>query len=275
MENKWLSLSVYADKVNQDIISSYFDLYSLGNHFNEDHITMYFSVDNKNKAEGILLGIREKYKIIYEWNTVESENWMNNWKDFFKPVNIDDKVLIIPDWDEAEYESDFIIKICPAMAFGTGHHESTQLMIRHMMDYKIEQYDTLLDLGAGTGILSILAKKMGVNNVSGIEIDSVCEENFYKNCQLSDVSGIDFKISDVHSYNNYNYDVILANIDKINIIKILNTYQNSDSKAMMILAGLLDSDLDDIKDLITDCYIDNMTQDNEWISLVIKKDSLK
>ena len=84
MENKWLSLSVYADKVNQDIISSYFDLYSLGNHFNEDHITMYFSIDNKNKAEGILLGIREKYKIIYDWNTVKSENWMNNWRDSFK-----------------------------------------------------------------------------------------------------------------------------------------------------------------------------------------------
>ena len=67
--------------------------------------------------------------------------------------------------------------------------------------------------------------------------------------------------------------VILANIDKKNIVKILNRYQDSDSKAIMILAGLLDSDLNDIKDLITDCYIDSIKQENEWISLVIKKGS--
>ena len=275
MNDKWLSLSVYTDKTNQDIIGSYFDLYSIGNHFNGDHITMYFSINNKNKVEGILLGIHEKYEIIYDWSMVESQNWMSNWKNFFKPVNIDDKVLIIPDWDRNIYNLDFIIKICPAMAFGTGHHESTQLMIRHMIDYNIEQYDNLLDLGSGTGILSILAKKMGINNITGIEIDSVCEENFYKNCRLSDVKGIDFKILDVHSHENYNYDVILANIDKKNIVKILNRYQDSDSKAIMILAGLLDSDLNDIKDLITDCYIDSIKQENEWISLVIKKGSFK
>ena len=75
----------------------------------------------------------------------------------------------------------------------------------------------------------------------------------------------------MHEYDNYQHDIILANIDKKNIVKILDKYQQSETNALLILAGLLDSDLDDIKNCIIDCYIDNMLQKNEWISLAIKK----
>ena len=164
MNDKWLSLCINGNSKNLEIISSYFEDYSLGNQINSNNIMMYFFIDDREKVENILLDINDKYHIQYDWGSIESENWMNSWKDFFSPVSIQNKVLIIPDWDQNDYSKDYIIKICPAMAFGTGHHASTQLVIEQMLQYDIGSYNTLLDLGTGSGILSILAKKMGVDN---------------------------------------------------------------------------------------------------------------
>ena len=214
--------------------------------------------------------ITKKHNINYQWGDVELENWMDNWKDSFKPIKIDDKVMIVPDWDENIYSSDYVIKICPAMAFGTGHHESTQLVINQMLKLKVGNYNSLLDLGTGSGILSILAKKMGIKIVTAIDIDDVCEENFYQNCKLSNVENIGIQIQDVHAYENYDYDIILANIDKNNIIKILDKYQKSQTKAIMILAGILNSDLDEIKNCITNCTIENIDKMGEWASVIVK-----
>ena len=178
--------------------------------------------------------------------------------------------MIVPDWDENIYSSDYVIKICPAMAFGTGHHESTQLVINQMLKLKVGNYNSLLDLGTGSGILSILAKKMGIKIVTAIDIDDVCEENFYQNCKLSNVENIGIQIQDVHAYENYDYDIILANIDKNNIIRILDKYQKSQTKAIMILAGILNSDLDEIKNCITNCTIENIDKMGEWASVIVK-----
>ena len=271
MNNKWLSLCINGSDQRLEIIGSYFDRYSLGSQINNDSITMYFFIDDKGKVGNILSGINDRYDIQYDWGIIKSENWMSNWKDFFNPVSIKDRVLIIPDWDQNDYSQDYIIKICPAMAFGTGHHASTQLVIEQMLHYDIGAYDTLLDLGTGSGILSILAKKMGVDNIVSIDIDSVCEDNFHQNCKLSNVSEINFIISDVHEYDSYQYDIIVANIDKKNIVKIVDKYQKSKTEALLILAGLLDSDLDDIKNCMKNCVIDNTLQKDEWISLAIKK----
>ena len=90
---------------------------------------------------------------------IDFENWMDNWRDSFKPIKIDNKVMIVPDWDENLYNMDYVVKICPAMAFGTGHHESTQLVINQILKLDMNNYNSLLDLGTGSGILSILAKK--------------------------------------------------------------------------------------------------------------------
>ena len=103
----------------------------------------------------------------------------------------------------------------------------------------------------------------------------VCEENFYQNCTLSNVSDIEIQILDVHSYDDYNYDIILANIDKNNIVRILSKYQSSKTSATMILAGILNSDLDDIKDCMYNCAIENIEKKGEWISIVVKNKGSK
>jgi ribosomal protein L11 methyltransferase len=231
---------------------------------------MYFLFKDKDKVDRILDKIAEKYNISYQWGKVKLENWMDNWKDSFKPIQIDDKVMIVPDWDKKNYDSKYVIKICPAMAFGTGHHESTQLVISQMLRLKVGDYGSLLDLGTGSGILAILASKMGIEKVRAIDVDDVCEENFYQNCKLSNVENIDIQIKDVHMHNDYDYDIILANIDKNNIIKILDKYQKSQTNAIMILAGILNSDLDEIRNYMPNCKIEDTDILGEWASVVVK-----
>ena len=273
MNDKWLSLSVRGNNDTLEIVSSFFDRYALGSQINSDEVIMYFQIDDKQRVENILNHLNSKYNVKSHWGSLKSENWMSNWKDFFTPVSIQEKVLIIPDWDQSMYAHDYVIKICPAMAFGTGHHASTQLVIEQMLQYNIGNSNSLLDLGTGSGILSILAQKMGASEIVSIDIDSVCEENFYQNCNLSNVPKMNFIVSDVHQYNNYQYDTILANIDKHNIVKILDRYQETDSQALLLLAGLLVSDLNDIKACMKKCYIDTIKQKDEWISLAIKKNN--
>ena len=270
MNNSWLSLNIYIDSDKQEIISSYFDSFSLGNQFMEDYFIIYLPLDCKNIAGKILDDIHTQYDITFDWKEIEHENWMDNWKENFTPVNIKDTVLIVPDWDNSINDFLYTIKINPAMAFGTGHHASTQLMIQNMLEYNIEKYSRVLDLGCGSGILSILAKKMGVENVIALDNDPICEDNFIENCDLNKVSGINLIIDDVHEFSDYSYDIILANINKNNVIKIIEKFEHLNSKAILIVSGLLDSDLEEISNNLKQSFIEKIKQQQEWISLVIK-----
>ena len=270
MNKSWLSLNIYSDSDKHEIISSYFDSFSLGNQFMKDHFIVYLPLDYKNIAGKVLDNIHDQYDIKFNWKEIEHENWMSNWKKNFTPVNIKDTVLIVPDSDNSKNDFLYTIKINPAMAFGTGHHASTQLMIENMLEYNIKKYSKVLDLGCGSGILSILAKKMGVQNILALDNDPVCEDNFVENCNLNKVDGIKLVIDDVHKFADYNYDVILANINKNNVIKIIEKFEMLNSKAILIVSGLLDSDLAEIENKLKQSCIEKIKQQEEWISLVIK-----
>ncbi|MAV64818.1 MAG: hypothetical protein CMG00_06485 [Candidatus Marinimicrobia bacterium] len=273
MSNSWTSLNINTNQLDQSIISSYFEQYSLGNQYLDQEVIMYFLLKHKKVVNDIVLKLDKKYNIDYNWKIIKSENWMTNWKKYFKPVSIDEKVVIIPDWDQNEYKNPLVVKIFPAMAFGTGHHQSTQLMIRQMIKYDIGKYKKILDVGCGSGVLSITAKLMGSRIVDAIDNDLICRENFKKNCNLNKIKDINFSIEDVGDYSNYNYDVILANIDRNNILKILKSYQESNSSAILIVAGLLDIDSSFIQDALNGYCSESLMQMDEWISLVIRKEA--
>ena len=271
MKDNWLTLTLSSKASNLTTVSSFFEYWSLGTYEHEEKITMYFDFFFKVEVENMLKKLLKRYELHYKWNKEHKKNWMENWKDFFTPVSIQDKVIIVPEWDNKMYSHDYVIKLCPAMAFGTGHHESTQLIIEQMLHFKIDKCDSLLDLGAGSGVLSILAKQMGITNVTSIDNDPVCKDNFYQNCSLSNALGINFICQDVHDFNDYNYDIILANIDKNNIIKILKKYRSKKTKARLILAGLLDVNFDEIKNNLGACKIEHHIKKGEWISISVKK----
>ena len=154
----------------------------------------------------------------------EDKDWINNWKEFFKPFRVDDTIVIKPTWEtlEEEQEGDLVIEIDPGTSFGTGSHETTKLCILAMKKY-IKTGSIVLDAGSGSGILSIIAKKLGAKEVLGIDIDENATGSALLNAQVNQltigedeltfVTGNMIEDDGVRSQlGKGKYDVVVANI---------------------------------------------------------------
>lgn len=116
----------------------------------------------------------------------EDKDWMNNWKEFFKPFRVDDSIVIKPTWEKLENScpDDLIVEIDPGTAFGTGAHETTKLCIGNLKKY-LKEGDALLDVGCGSGILSIIGMKLGAGCAVGTDIDANAVETAKENAQIN------------------------------------------------------------------------------------------
>lgn len=158
--------------------------------------------------------------VVITETTTKEEDWIDKWKEFFKPFSVDD-ILIRPTWERVEHEEDYkmVIKIDPGTAFGTGLHETTQLCIRQLRKY-IKEGDNLLDVGCGSGILSVIGRKLGAGNVFGIDIDSAAVKASFENAAENGVgenmSFMEGNIIDDQSVKDRagyeRYDIVVANI---------------------------------------------------------------
>lgn len=153
-------------------------------------------------------------------STTEDKDWINKWKEFFKPFAIDD-ILVKPTWEKVENTDEYkmVVEIDPGTAFGTGLHETTQLCIRQLRKY-INNDTNLLDVGCGSGILSIIGRKLGAGNAFGIDIDEAAVEASAENAKVNGINdNIDFiqgniiddkEVQDKTGYECY--DIVVANI---------------------------------------------------------------
>ena len=272
-KKKWDILVLSGDVEDVEMISSYISHESLGSYLEDGNWSYYFEEGKKDVIENILHQHISKFLVNYSWEFKEQENWHLNWKDNFKPIHIDKELVIIPDWDTNIYNNNNIIKIRPGMAFGTGHHETTFLMLKHLIS-NIKEGDSVLDLGSGSGILSIAAHIYKASKVTAIEFDEDCKDNFLENLEINNIhnKGIDLLIDDALSFKKNNYDIILANINKNVIKELIPTLRNS--KARILLSGILDQDQFEIESLLKlhDMNLVYKDQHNEWILMVIQND---
>ena len=155
------------------------------------------------------------------------------------------------------------------MAFGTGHHETTFLMIEEILKLKVLD-KKILDLGSGSGILSIIARKLGFEIIKAIEFDQICEDNIYYNMKINSINDNDIDISfqDARNLDNYNYDVILANIEKTIIMDLIPLIKVKNSK--VILSGILiDQEQEVYNKLIKENFKNiSINKKGEWVCLV-------
>lgn len=143
---------------------------------------------------------------------IDDEDWANSWKKYYKPFNISKRIVIKPTWEEYKTESgEIIIEMDPGMAFGTGTHETTK-MCAQMLDENIKEGNKVLDVGCGTGILSIIASKLGAESVLSVDIDSVATEITKENCSINNVDNLEVITGVLSDVKEYKYDVIVANI---------------------------------------------------------------
>jgi ribosomal protein L11 methyltransferase len=263
----WYSLEIFGTKDNREIFIAYIEDYIVGLNEKSDSSILFFDKEFHEKINSKL----NNSSIIDNWKLleVEEKNWNKSCEDFFKPIIINDSVRILPNWLDGNDDEFLNIIINPALAFGTGHHETTYMMIQAMLSYEFNG-KTVFDIGTGSGILSILAKKRGAKSIYAIDNDILTNNNFHKNLELNDVRDISFEIKDCFDVIDFNYDFIFANIN-LNILKQL--IPRIESKGtIFIISGILNSDEKILVKVLNDNdkKIKNIYKKNEWLCFIVE-----
>ncbi|MDO5509871.1 MAG: 50S ribosomal protein L11 methyltransferase [Weeksellaceae bacterium] len=210
--------------------------------------------------------------ITFERKVMDKVNWNEEWETHFKPVEVNGKCYIRAEFHQPEPGYDYEIVIQPKMSFGTGHHETTHLMVEQMLEMDFEG-KKVLDMGAGTGILAILAAMRGATPVVGIDIDEWSYQNAVENAERNGVD-IHFIQGGAESIPQEEYDVVLANINKNILQEDMLFYSNVlPAGASLLLSGIYDFDFEDIQETAKKhgLEFEEKRNRNQWISVLFKK----
>lgn len=237
----------------------------------ETGIIGYLKVENDSPVcvEEQLQLLSTEVKVTYEKEEIEQENWNEKWESDFQPILVHNLCYIRAEFHASKPEIPYEIIIQPKMSFGTGHHETTYLMVEFILasDFKDKN---VLDMGCGTSILGILAKMKGAKYVEGIDIDEWAVENSNENAQRNQVE-ITAKLGNASILGDKKFDTILANIQRNVLMEDIPTYVENLTKpgGELILSGLMETDFDDIKNKCEKYGLnfEEMKQRNEWIAL--------
>jgi len=262
----WQVLTLQAEPDVLEIVGSMLIGDSLGAINADSDSQFYFDPAKQKQIEALLNGLSQTYSFGSAWKSQDQEPWHLAWKDNFTPVKIADKLVVVPDWDN-ETTAEILIRIRPGMAFGTGHHETTWLMLDALLTH-LKPGMSVLDVGSGSGILAIAANGLGAQNVECIEFDLDCEDNFHENLALNNItSGIRLNIGDVLQWRDFSQDIILANVNLLVIKDLIPLLEGQ--QGMIILSGLLKTDEETIRNICTAANFNilNVIDKGEWIRI--------
>src|SRR6201996_5712310 len=178
---------------------------------------------NQDLLEEHLKPYHAMFEFTYEVNVIPQKNWNEVWESNFEPIQIRDQIYVRATFHPQQPEFPYEIVIDPKMAFGTGHHETTSMMMDLMLDAGLKD-KKLLDMGCGTGILAILASKLGAKDITAIDYDPVCYESTIENSALNDIKNIKALCGSKEVIPDEQFDVILANINRNILIDQIERY---------------------------------------------------
>ena len=215
-----------------------------------------------------------EFSIVYEKEEIAPVNWNSEWEKNFEPIEIENTVSIrAPFHDAGTVKYNLIIE--PKMSFGTGHHETTHLMVQHLLKLDL-QNKKVLDMGCGTAVLAILAEKLGAQPIDAIDIDSWSYENAVENVERNTCNHISVYEGDANLLTDQHYDVIIANINRNILLADLPAYtQVLKSNGILLLSGFYTEDIPTILDLAEKLNLNcEMTLErHNWVGLRLKKTS--
>lgn len=240
----------------------------------EKGITAYIQYDlfDQKRIDDVIEQLPVESSIEFSFQKIESKDWNEEWeKNYFKPLVIDNECSIQSTFHDFKSECKHQIFIDPKMAFGTGHHQTTELMIRQMLNTDFSR-KSVLDMGCGTAILAILASMRGADPVIGIDIDKWAYDNAIENLSINNIKNVSIKIggSELLHHNKASYDIILANINRNILLSDIKTYASVLNKdGILYMSGFYTEDIPAIKG---ECekyglkYCGNLTKDN-WATV--------
>jgi len=209
-----------------------------------------------------------EFTISFIVEEIEQVNWNEEWEKNFEPIDVDGKCHVrAPFHPKTNAEFDIVIE--PKMSFGTGHHETTHMMIQHLLEIDITNKKTL-DMGCGTSILAILAEMKGAKPIDAIDIDNWCYLNSIENTQRNNCQEITAYEGDANLLKDKNYDVIIANINRNILLNDMQQYVDSLKKdGILLLSGFYNEDIPFIDASCTEkglTFVKKFERNN-WVSL--------
>ena len=227
-------------------------------------------------VEEHLQEVLDKYNIESAISIVkmENKNWNEEWEKNFEPTEVSDNCRVRATFHEPK-NLDYEIIINPRMAFGTGHHSTTQLMMRSQFNIN-HKNKTVIDAGTGTAVLAILAQKLGATSIQGNDIDDWAYDNAQENCKLNDCQNIKILLgpaSDTYSQTD-SADILLANINKNVLLDEIPTYSKLVSEGgHLLLSGFYEKDVNDVSARAAEFGFNQVssTSQKEWACILFVK----
>jgi len=240
----------------------------------EDTVDAFFPVDKVATRDISACLADVPFQVDFSKEEMPDINWNEEWeKNYFQPLLINNQVLIRAPFHQEYPKAQYEIVIEPNMAFGTGNHETTSLMMEHLSELNLEG-QTVLDMGCGTGILGIYASMLGAKSVTAIDIDNWSYEATVENSRLNRISNLTASIGDVKLLQQQRFDVILANIQKNIILQDIERYTSVlDEGGLLIVSGFYENDLEDILGRASELLLTKIEikERNKWIACAFQK----
>lgn len=222
----------------------------------------------ENIVDDIFILNSDEFEIEYEHNEVPQTNWNEEWEKNFEPIQVDDLVSIrAPFHENPQLKYEIIIE--PKMSFGTGHHETTHMMIQHLLALDLTD-KKVLDMGCGTGILAIFAEIKSAKPIDAIDIDEWCYTNSIENIERNNCNHITVYQGDAALLTDKKFDVIIANINRNILLEDMKTYATSlDTNGILLLSGFYEEDLILIDEEASKNQLkfQKSIKKNQWISV--------
>ena len=212
--------------------------------------------------------------IKYELGKIARQNWNKEWESNYDPIFVNDRCAVRATFHEPMPQYEHEIIITPKMSFGTGHHQTTRLMLCHQLNAN-HQGKRVLDVGCGTGILAIMASKLGASEVKACDIDEWAVENSRENFGLNHCSNIEVQQGTLKETNfTGTFDIVLANINKNVLLEEIKSYVNYLSpRGLLFLSGFYETDVEDLLAEAGKFGLIKKAQDSEknWTAMVMSR----
>ena len=236
----------------------------------EDGVQAYIKKEDwyPNILDGLQILSNPLFSIDYDYSEIEQENWNATWESNFNPIQVGDQCVVrAPFHDKPEVDYDIVIE--PKMSFGTGHHETTYMMLQHILDHDFKG-KSVLDMGSGTGVLAILAAMKGAVAIDAIDIDNWCYLNAKENVERNNCSHINVYEGTADLLTDQQYDIIIANINRNILLEDIPTYVKCLKKGgILFVSGFYKEDIPQISERCKEVGLkfEKNLEKNNWVAV--------
>lgn len=209
----------------------------------------------------------------FDIDTVVGENWNATWEANFEPVMVSDNCIVRAPFHSIQQQVEFDLIIEPQQSFGTGHHQTTRLIARKLLTMELSR-KSLMDMGAGTGVLAILAVKRGASPVKGVDIEANAIENAQHNARLNGIESIVWEQGDDSKLEGHSFDVFIANINRNVLLGAMPRYSKAVKRGgSLLLSGFFTSDERILRESAEKYgfVFEDKAQEEDWLVLHFKK----